>query len=500
MDQSNRGFLADCEKEQLHASGAIQGFGAMLILNEAMEPTHRSANFKHLTGMAPDDVAELLQREKQIPAIRSLSETPGSRLYVEAAIESEAGLLDLVISRGEDHRIMLEFLPAEASRFTPVWIAPPEMKSIVDTEQLQQLRKNLIAWVAEVTGFERVMYYQFLEGGDGEVVAETCDERCHGSYLGLRFPASDIPQIARNIYLQNPWRVISDAAAEYVPLLGEGSTNLTWCDLRSVSPVHAVYMQNMGDRASFSLPVTAGQELEALIACHSALPGTLPLARLKAVHEVVRSYNMLLRDFRSRTRVRLVDEITRTIRRELEHQASISNTEAWQHLSHWLLREFEADALVWCQDGQVSTAGVDVEDELIRQLDDWFSRHCQELVFVEDRLRNTLSVDVLTSIAGAAGLRFRRDGENTSARLYLLRSEQVEEVSWGGNPDKPVEHHDGVLGIAPRRSFAKWVEKRLGYSRAWGGTTRLKLLRLRDELQRFESALPCDATTSSDAD
>jgi|GEM_PF-617093 len=498
MDQSSRGFLADCEKEQLHASGAIQCSGALLVLNAALEPTHWSANFKHLTGMAPADMQRLLQREKQIPAIRSLSETPGSRLYVEAAIESEAGMLDLVISRGDDHRVMLEFLPADASRFTPAWIAPPEMKSIVDTEQLQQLRRDLTAWVAEVTGFERVMYYQFLEGGDGEVVAETCDERCHGSYLGLRFPASDIPQIARSIYLQNPWRVISDAAAESVPLLGEGRTNLTWCDLRSVSPVHAVYMQNMGDRASFSLPVTTGQELEALIACHSSLPGALPLARLKAVHEAVRSYNMLLRDFRSRTRVRLVDEITRTIQRELERQAG--DAEAWQHLSHWLLREFEADALVWCQDGQVTTAGVAVEQELIRQLDEWFSRHCQELVFIEDHLRNTLSADVLTSIAGAAGLRFRRKGEAAASRLYLLRSEQVEEVSWGGNPDKPVEHHDGVLGIAPRRSFAKWVEKRLGYSRAWGGTTRLKLLRLRDELQRFEGALPCDAATETDAE
>lgn len=67
-----------------------------------------------------------------------------------------------------------------------------------------------------------------------------------------------------------------------------------------------------------------------------------------------------------------------------------------------------------------------------------------------------------------------------------------------GNSDKPVEHHDGVHGIAPRRSFAKWVEKKLGYSRPWTAATRIKLLRLRDELQRFEGSLPFDADIAAE--
>ena len=47
---------------------------------------------------------------------------------------------------------------------------------------------------------------------------------------------------------------------------------------------------------------------------------------------------------------------------------------------------------------------------------------------------------------------------------------------------RPVEYHDGALGIAPRRSFEKWMEKRLGYSRAWGNEARLLALNLRDLL------------------
>ena len=492
MEHTHRGFLADCEKEQLHASGAVQSHGALLVFDSEQQLTHHSANFLTLTGMEPLETAQHFQAGRLVPAARELSEQPGSRLMLESGLETDLGLFDLVLSRGKTGQYLMEVLPAVGSRPLPDWIEPPQMHSIADAAELDSLRQALTRWVSAVTGFERVMYYQFLEGGDGEVVAETCLVETQGSYLGLRFPASDIPLIARRLYLQNPWRVIADAGSEPVPLQGSDKPDLTWCDLRSVSPVHAIYMQNMGDRASFSIPVISGQELDALLSCHSPEPGVLPLARLRAVQEVVRRYNTLLRDFRSRSRVRLLDEMTRTIQTELRQQAGLDASDSWQHLSRWLLQEFEADALIWCRNGEQRCAGISVEPELVQQLDSSFLRQTQELVFVADSIRQSLSIDLLSTMAGAAGVRFRRAGDSEQGRLYLLRTEQVEEVSWGGNPDKPVEHHDGVLGIAPRRSFAKWVETRLGYSRPWSSATRLKLLRLRDELQRSEYALPGD--------
>jgi len=492
MEHKHRGFLADCEKEQLHASGAVQSHGALLVFDAELELTHRSANQAQLTGVDASIISEELRDGQLASARAELSNVSGSRLVVDSGLETDAGVFDLVLTRGRQGQILLEILLAAGSRPVPDWIEPPAMQSISDSAELALLRQSLTDWVSTVTGYERVMYYQFLEGGDGSVVAETCTDSTQGSYLGLRFPASDIPLIARNLYLKNPWRVISDASATAVTVDGSGELDLTWCDLRSVSPIHAIYMQNMGDFASFSLPVSSGQELDALLSCHSAVPGTLPLSRLKAVHEVVRRFNILLRDFRSRSRVRMLDEMTRIIQTELRKLAGLSESQAWEHLSRWLLSEFEADALVWCRNGEQYIAGMDVEPELVRQLDVWFSQQVQELAFVADSIRHTMSIDLLSVAAGCAGIRFRRDGDSEQGRLYLLRKEQVEEVSWGGNPDKPIEHHDGVLGVAPRRSFAKWVETRLGYSRPWGAATRLKLLRLRDELQRLEHGLPGD--------
>jgi light-regulated signal transduction histidine kinase (bacteriophytochrome) len=64
----------------------------------------------------------------------------------------------------------------------------------------------------------------------------------------------------------------------------------------------------------------------------------------------------------------------------------------------------------------------------------------------------------------------------------LCRGETLYDVVWGGNPEKPVEVHEGLLNISPRRSFEKWVEKRMGYSRPWSNECRLMALKLREFL------------------
>src|SRR5690606_28628938 len=87
----------------------------------------------------------------------------------------------------------------------------------------------------------------------------------------------------------------------------------------------------------------------------------------------------------------------------------------------------------------------------------------------------------LSQVAGVLAFKARLP-DGRFLRVYLGRLEYIHEVAWGGNPDKPVEYHDGQLGIAPRRSFEKWVEKCVGRCRPWGNETRLLALRLRELL------------------
>src|SRR5262249_54262838 len=72
--------------------------------------------------------------------------------------------------------------------------------------------------VRALTGFDRVMVYRFARAGSGEVAAEALRAGAD-SFLGLNYPASDIPAQARALYLRNPFRIIADVRAEPVPIV-----------------------------------------------------------------------------------------------------------------------------------------------------------------------------------------------------------------------------------------------------------------------------------------
>ena len=152
------------------------------------------------------------------------------------------------------------------------------------------------------------------------------------------------------------------------------------------------------------------------------------------------------------------------------------------------MRIFQADAMVVCSEEALLVHGAAVDEGVIDALDERFTALSGELTLITDHLTDFIHGPLLTEMAGVSGLRLP-NASGQEIRLYLFRGELVQRVLWGGNPDKPVEYHDGELGIAPRNSFSKWVEERLGYCAPWERETRLKLLRLRDESRKASAFL-----------
>ena len=468
----NKRFLAECEREALHLSGAILPHGALLVADADGHVVHASANVGDFLGVAAGDWLGASLPAHLDRACSDLPRTPGSR----ALIQGEP--LDLLLNRGEGGAITLEFMAHLPDRNRPNPCPNPSAPG--DEAGLAMLQNALVRQVAELTGFQRVMLYRFREDDDGEVIAEARLGDTYGSYLGLRFPASDIPQIARALYLKNPWRIIPDAAAEPVPVLGVGAAapDLSHSDLRSVSPLHRVYLANMGVRASLSFPVVIADRLVALVACHHASPRQLPLGLIDHAAQTVRCYAMRLSAYQAHQRMRRVDslnhrfaEVAAMLRR---HGDLVS---AWDEVAPWLMTQVGADGaqVVWGK--TLASHGTCLEAPALGLLDAWFLNECGGILWNGDNLVRQVPGYPLSEVAGVLALRISRD-----LRVYLCRTETIHEVAWGGNPDKPVEHHDGSLGIAPRRSFEKWVEKRLGFSRPWDNEARLLALRLRELL------------------
>lgn len=484
-----RGFLKSCENEQLQFSGAIQNHGAFFIFQSEGAITHRSENLNQIIS------ATSLQKDKAPSAIvefsRQLELTPGARLFGNDFFAGRE--IDFLLTRAENGAILAEVYPSDKARKVPRFLPPPALLSFDCERDLLKAREELIQWIAQVTGFDRVMYYQFLSSGEGEVLNETTQSGAQGSYLGLRFPASDIPQIARKIYVKNPFRTIADAAAEPVVvhcisqdpelIAGVPIPDLTLVDLRSVSPIHAVYMQNMGDLASFTIPMIAGSsELDALISCHSATPGFLPLPLQQRISEHCRLFNSLSREFQTRQRVRLLDEFSYHTRVMIDQLLNTPADKSWEYLGQWLTQQFDADGCALLGEQIALEYGETPGDAVLYAIDHKFSDETKEIVFQTDHLQSFFpEQDMLTTLAGFSAVAFTAKS-GIKNNLYLFRREVIQEVNWGGNPDKPVEQHDGVLGIAPRQSFARWIEKKMGHSRPWSNSTRFKLLHLRSVL------------------
>jgi chemotaxis family two-component system sensor kinase Cph1 len=121
--------------------------------------------------------------------------------------------------------------------------------------------------VGKFVKFDRAMVYLFDEEWNGRVVHELNSAHDSVEYMGLHFPASDIPRVARDLYFQNKVRVIFDVSKTEIPMVGS-RVNMKQCMLRGVAPIHVEYMTNMGIKASISIALGI-EKLEGLLVFHS---------------------------------------------------------------------------------------------------------------------------------------------------------------------------------------------------------------------------------------
>lgn len=469
-------FIAQCEQEPLHLSGAIQGHGALLVVDSGLRVTRISAN-AGLFFSQPPAIASLLPPPFH-SLVGRLDTAPGSNIRKPSAFHGLQGWMDATITRNEKGFAILELTRVEPFELPP---RSPHYRVPADLLELEKLRQELAWLVLSMSGFQRVMIYLFREDGDGEVVAEARADASIGSYLGLRFPASDVPLIARRLYLLNPWRLVPDAAAPPVPLLGDcpdDTPDLAFSDLRSASPVHCLYLANMGVRASLSFPLIKSGALLGLVACHHDSPRALPMLLLEAIAREVRSHALAVTTFQIQQRMLIVDRLNLRfvgVRQMLEKNPNL--LEVWPVLGKWLCREFRADGAWFHFSGRSGALGIVPPPTAREALDARFRSRPDPSLWMCESLRREAPESDCGPAAGclAIGLPVSEAGRLT---IFLSRKEYIHEVAWGGNPDKPLEPGPDD-SIAPRRSFEKWIEKRTAHCRPWEKEEQLLALTLR---------------------
>lgn len=354
-----------------------------------------------------------------------------------------------------------------------------------------ELAEVAVHAVRDASTFERVMFYEFDKWGHGSVVAE---ERKDGldSYLGQKFPASDIPEPARRLYRKNPFRYIPDAAAEPVQIHGPDGPrdrrhlDLTYSDLRGVPHVHRQYLANMGVRGSMSIPLMVDGDLEALIACHMVTASAeLSWPRRYIVALLGRFISERFAELQSRLREERREEVASL---DEDFPEDIGNFAAFsreiQNRQSAILSLMDANRFyLQFLDHQVS-------------LSEKPSAAPAELLLatIRQQIRNQQTV-VVDSIVGdvddswnhsgeIAGYLATRLGHSGQAFAVWFRSEQRRSIDWGGDPREPVGVDDRGR-LEPRNSFESWTQIVAGQCRPWTDLDRVTAREIRTLLKNL---------------
>jgi light-regulated signal transduction histidine kinase (bacteriophytochrome)/CheY-like chemotaxis protein len=322
--------------------------------------------------------------------------------------------------------------------------------------------------VRALTGFDRVMVYRFDEQGSGEVVAESLRPGVD-SFLGLHYPASDIPAQARKLYLRNIFRVIADVNAVPVPLVPPLDPRGRVLDqslsvLRSVSPIHIEYLRNMGVGASLSISIVVEGRLWGLFACHHYSPRLPGFAYRTAAELFGQMFSLMLESRERReaaeyeTRARaMVDRLMTTIAQD----GDLLGNATW--IGDMIFDTIPADGVGVYLDGAISLSGLAPDREHFVEIIRLLNQNAAGAVFAADNLSGLLSSAAAYAdrTAGLIAIPLSRSPRDY---VVLFRSEQLRAVRWAGNPEKPVELGPHGARLTPRKSFEAWSELVKGHS------------------------------------
>ncbi|KAE8766068.1 SpoIIE family protein phosphatase [Georgenia thermotolerans] len=476
--------LQACEAEPIHVPGAVQRRGVLLVVDDDVV-VQVSDNLPDLLGVA---VEAALGR----PPAAVLGEEAASGLRLS---ESRAGgplgdtVRQLTIRGGDwlvaTHRssdgsalVEAEPLPAPGADGTPdatvFQQAHGVLREAAAASSVEEIYDLAADGVRRLTGFDRVMVYRFDRDHNGQVVAEARREDLE-PYLGLHYPASDIPAQARALYEKNWIRLISDTAAptaRLVPALHPRTgapTDLTFSTLRAVSGVHVQYLHNMGVRSSMSISLLDDGRLWGMIACHHVAGPHTPSLAVRAATETLAAGLSLQAVVRAAAdRARYAQVVAGELRRLTG--ATDDGPLAEAVAQPRLLELLDADGLMLRVGGTSAAVGLvppDVDDVVraLRETDDGATVADTTGLRTYDALSTALpGHGDLGEVAGALVVPLP-DGDT----FALFRREVAREVAWGGNPDdKPVTvGDDGVARLGPRRSFARWQQVVRGTARPW---------------------------------
>ena len=465
-----------CGSLPLQFINQIQNYGCLIVCDESGKVLQVSENVESILGskvpeLINSNASKFLGEEISSSVKEKISNTPGklpisftySGKNFSALVHFKEGLQIFEIENAENTQLSFgEFFRS----FKIV------MNDLEGLKNLDALYDRILKHLKAQLGFDRIMIYQFDQDWNGTVVAELHEPDME-PYLGLKFPASDVPKQARALYEKNAYRMIPDRGFKPVKLypvinpVTNKFIDLSDCNLRSVAGVHLEYLKNMNVQASMSMRLMVNGKLWGLVSCHHKTPKKLSFEEcslFELLSSVVSNQISQIVNQQYFERINHLQEIkSKLVQQVMDNDDLVSGLTSDEKN---LMDLFSVEGVLVSKKNDIRTIGKVPDGTQVGELMMWLSSHKIESLFHSDSysLLNDDAANYKNLGSGIIVLPVNPDGDE-----YIIgfRPEELKNVHWGGNPNDAIQFESDGKKYHPRNSFHKWKETVKGASKPW---------------------------------
>ncbi|MBC7999396.1 MAG: GAF domain-containing protein [Leptolyngbya sp.] len=475
---------SNCETEQIHLLGSIQPHGFLLAFNlDDLIVENVSVNFELVTGRKYQELIGThlrefvgIQRFFEIEAALKGDDLKSICPFTMFPNDMKSTKPFQVNIHKHDGLLILEGEPFTGNNFDETRIFRQAFTNVFpelfSAKKISDLLAGVATEVQRISDFDRVLIYQFDPDWHGTVVAEQRRDFM-GSYLNHSFPATDIPQQARELYVRNKLRVLVDVNASPAAIFPVENKrtgkpiDLSFSTLRSMSPVHVEYLQNMNVTASMSISILKDERLWALIVCHHNREKTVDYRTRSILEFLAQLLSTLV------SRMENSEELEHRLYLKRETEKLLFELSQFQDIKVGFERVGEKPCKIAGSGGFAifhekeihSTGIVPCESDLVA-IGDWLNARTEEKFFFTNKFSENFSpaneYRGITSGVLAIPL-----SQSRGSWLVWFRPERIKEIQWAGGPQDSITIDESDQRIRPRKSFELWKEQIFGTCDPW---------------------------------
>lgn len=475
----------DCRTAELHLIDKIQSHGVLLAVEQSTGRVSAcSENAKMFLRLEAQNIigrhwSDFFQANDI--SFETFTDSPG--IYFPGITESVLNGIPAIISshpRGQSIIVEIErrsddLLFERRDRLS-------FLQQLASTETPEHAARLLMKHIARITGFDRVMLYKFMADWHGQVIDEQIKPGVQG-FLGLHFPAGDIPENARRLYVINTQRIIVDVESSDVNIIAideNSKLDLTYALLRAVHPVHIQYLKNIGARTSYSVSIIVSGKLWGMIACHNLHADPIGVMHRLLCEELARTVSLHMSGLNALEAERRRSGFFAVISAfQMTLKTDVIPADSFYRYAAQFLQLFSAEGIWLKVDDTNFRFGTVRKISELTELMNWLTQLDNEQVFHTNTIATQLK-SCPSLIKHASGILFIPLGDR--GFIMFCRNEQIENVQWAGRQGTSDDPDVQANENNPRNSFETWSEQVLGQGIAWDDIELEAAIRLRNTM------------------